>query len=92
MLWAVVLSKCVVLYFSLQSGFKMFLGLVPTVTNWSAAGDEFSLLIENNPLTEFVELPDGHSQLNYSNVLCGVIRGALEMVKLQISVLHTAFL
>lgn len=58
----------------------MFLGITPVVTNWSPAGDEFSLLIENNPLTEFVELPDGHSQLNYSNILCGALRGALEMV------------
>jgi len=58
----------------------MFLGIVPVVTNWSASGDEFSLLLENNPLTDFVELPEGHSSLNYSNILCGVLRGALEMV------------
>lgn len=58
----------------------MFLGTSPVVTNWSPAGDEFSLLLESNPLTEFVELPEGHSNLNYSNILCGVLRGALEMV------------
>ena len=58
----------------------MFLGIVPVVTNWSPAGDEFSLLIENNPLIDFVELPEGHNQLNYSNILCGALRGALEMV------------
>ena len=60
----------------------MFLGIVPVVTNWSPAGDEFSLLVENNPLTDFVELPEGHSNLNYSNILCGVLRGALEMVSM----------
>ena len=64
----------------MQVGFKMFLGLTPVVTNWSPAGDEFSLLMENNPLIDFVELPDGHSHLNYSNILCGALRGALEMV------------
>ncbi len=64
----------------LQNGFKMFLGITPVVTNWSPAGDEFSLLMENNPLTEFVELPPGHGNLSYSNILCGVLRGALEMV------------
>ena len=58
----------------------MFLGITPVVTNWSAGGDEFSLLIENNPLIEFVELPEGHQRLNYSQVLCGALRGALEMV------------
>ena len=63
----------------------MFLGITPVVTNWSPAGDEFSLLIENNPLIDFVELPEGHSRLNYSNILCGVLRGALEMVCIKLS-------
>ena len=66
----------------LQHGFKMFLGITPVVTNWSPAGDEFSLLIENSPLIDFVELPEGHNQLNYSNILCGALRGALEMVSI----------
>ena len=60
----------------------MFLGIMPVVTNWSAAGDEFSLLLENNPLTDFVELPEGHSNLNSSNIMCGALRGALEMVSI----------
>lgn len=58
----------------------MYLGITPVVSNWSPAGDEFSLLIENNPLIDFVELPDGHNSLNYSNIFCGVLKGALEMV------------
>jgi hypothetical protein len=58
----------------------MYLGISPVVSNWSAAGDEFSLLIENNPLTDFVELPEGHNALNYSTMLCGVLKGALQMV------------
>ena len=52
----------------------------PTVTGWSATADEFSLLFENNPLAEFVELPDSCYNLRYSNILCGAIKGALEMV------------
>lgn len=67
-------------------GFKMFLGVTPVVSNWSTAGDEFSLILENNPLTDFVELPEGHGSLNYSNILCGVLRGALEMVQMDVSV------
>lgn len=58
----------------------MYLGITPVVSNWSPSGDEFSLLLENNPLTDFVELPDGHNSLVYSNLLCGVLKGALEMV------------
>lgn len=65
---------------SLQVAFKMYLGITPSITNWSPAGDEFSLILENNPLVDFVELPDNHSSLIYSNLLCGVLRGALEMV------------
>lgn len=66
---------------SCQVAFKMYLGITPSVTNWSPAGDEFSLILENNPLVDFVELPDNHSTLIYSNLLCGVLRGALEMVE-----------
>ncbi|XP_069828746.1 trafficking protein particle complex subunit 3 [Dendropsophus ebraccatus] len=66
--------------------FKMYLGITPTITNWSPAGDEFSLILENNPLVDFVELPDNHSNLIYSNMLCGVLRGALEMVQMAVDV------
>ena len=59
----------------------MFLGITPQVASWSAAGDEFSLMFDSNPLAEFVELPEGHSNLWYSNLLVGVIKGALEMVR-----------
>ena len=40
-------------------------------------------ILEDNPLTDFVELPENYSGLIYCNVLCGVIRGALEMVGAQ---------
>lgn len=68
----------------LQVGFKVFLNITPTVTNWSSDNKQFSLIFDENPLAEFVELPyDGRAQeeLWYSNMLCGVIRGALEMVQ-----------
>ncbi|XP_068028629.1 trafficking protein particle complex subunit 3 isoform X1 [Anomalospiza imberbis] len=66
--------------------FKMYLGITPSITNWSPGGDEFSLILENNPLVDFVELPDNHSTLIYSNLLCGVLRGALEMVQMAVDV------
>ncbi|XP_057306740.1 trafficking protein particle complex subunit 3-like [Hydractinia symbiolongicarpus] len=65
-------------------GFKTFLGITPQVTNWSSAGDEFSLLFDSNPLAEFVELPEGHNNLWYSSILAGVIKGALEMVQMEV--------
>lgn len=69
-----------------RSGFKTFLGVVPTVANWSAKGDEFSLILDQNPLVDFVELPEDHPDLLYSNIICGVVRGALEMIQLEVKV------
>lgn len=46
------------------------------------AGSSFTLTLDENPLAEFVELPEEvlEGGLWFSNILCGVIRGALEMV------------
>ena len=69
----------------LQLGFKLFLNVQPTITGWNATSDEFSLVFDNNPLGEFVELPDQCSDLVYSNLICGAIRGALEMVHIDVN-------
>lgn len=68
----------------IQQAFKMYLNVQPTISNWAAATDEFSLIFDVNPLTEFVELPADVSNLRYSGILCGCIRGALEMVQLEV--------
>ncbi|KAG8755909.1 transport protein particle 22 kDa subunit [Serendipita sp. 396] len=68
----------------------------------SMPGASFVLTIDENPLAEFVELPDtalpttapegstagapNQTGLWYSNILCGVLRGALEMVQMQCEV------
>ena len=53
----------------------------PPQTN--APGASFTLTFDENPLAEFVELPEEalDGGLWFSNVLCGVLRGALEMVR-----------
>ncbi|KAG1905867.1 BET3 family protein [Suillus fuscotomentosus] len=83
-------------------GFKSFLNITPTVTHSGAPppsarptstvqqsgvpGSSFILTLDENPLAEFVELPDEALEggLWFSNVLCGVLRGALEMVQMQV--------
>ncbi|KAI5781818.1 NO signaling/Golgi transport ligand-binding domain-containing protein [Geopyxis carbonaria] len=68
-------------------GFKVFLNTTPVVTNWTSDNKQFSLIFEENPLADFVELPDdgrAQNELWYSNILCGVLRGALEMVQMQV--------
>ncbi|KAH7929719.1 BET3 family protein [Leucogyrophana mollusca] len=54
----------------------------------SAPGASFILTLDENPLAEFVELPEEALEggLWFSNVLCGVLRGALEMVQMQVQV------
>jgi len=54
----------------------------------ASAGSTFTLTLDENPLAEFVELPEEvlEGDLWFSNVLCGVIRGALEMVQMQVQV------
>ena len=43
-------------------------------------------IVDENPLAEFVELPPAAlaGGLWYSNVLCGVVQGALEMLQMQV--------
>ncbi|KAJ2377551.1 hypothetical protein IW150_001314 [Coemansia sp. RSA 2607] len=69
-------------------GFRVFLNIAPNVSGWSADSKEFSLILDDNPLNDFCELPPKAVQdgLWYSNVLCGVIRGALEMMQMQTEV------
>ncbi|KAG8510961.1 Trafficking protein particle complex subunit 3-like protein, partial [Galemys pyrenaicus] len=63
--------------------FKMYLGITPSVTCNNSSRNEFSLILDKNPLVEFVEeLPAGRSALCYCSLLCGIIRGGLEMVHL----------
>ena len=67
----------------MQVGFKIFLNITPNVTNWTSDNKQFSLVFDENPLADFVELPDdgrAQDELWFSNILCGVLRGALEMV------------
>ena len=60
----------------------------------NAPGTSFTLTFDENPLAEFVELPEEalDGGLWFSNVLCGVLRGALEMVRVRslTCLLHTS--
>ncbi|XP_048387850.2 calcium homeostasis modulator protein 4-like isoform X2 [Stegostoma tigrinum] len=66
--------------------FKMYLGVTPRVTFWGQTGDDCSLFLEKNPLISCVEIPEKHSCLLYSNMICGILKGALKMVRLQVDV------
>jgi len=64
--------------------FKMFLGVTADVSKWREDGRSFSLTFKSNPLAEFVELPAELLDLDYNIVLCGAIRGALQMLMMSV--------
>ena len=39
-----------------------------------------------NPMTDYVEVREEFRELSYCNLICGVIRGALDMVKFKAEV------
>jgi trafficking protein particle complex subunit 3 len=63
-----------------REGFRMFLGCGAVVDGWNAASNSCVLRLPENPLADFVELPPAYSDLRYSSIICGVIRGALDSV------------
>jgi len=69
-----------------RDAFKMFLGVPAVVEAWAPDGGACTLRLPDNPLADFVELPPAVAgELRYSNLLAGVVRGALEMVSLKVS-------
>jgi hypothetical protein len=44
--------------------------------------DTCSLVFPRNPLEKYVTLPSGLEGLKFSNIICGAIRGAMEVVGL----------
>ncbi|KAI8905580.1 NO signaling/Golgi transport ligand-binding domain-containing protein [Gorgonomyces haynaldii] len=66
-----------------QLAFKVYLNISPSLS-MQLDTKEFSLVFEDNPLAEFVELPQHLSGLWYSNIYCGIIRACLEMVHVQV--------
>lgn len=58
----------------------MFLGVPADIKEV----DDRSFVLEfaNNPLIDYVELPETLANLHFCNILCGAIRGALEAVSI----------
>ena len=67
-----------------ESAFRMFLGVTATVEKWNEDRTECSLLLEDNPMIDHVEIPEKNAKLVYCNMLCGVLRGALLQVSLRV--------
>ncbi|KAI3385674.1 hypothetical protein SNEBB_010608 [Seison nebaliae] len=72
----------------ISDGFRLFLGMVAQTKPIFKDPNLFHLSFNTNPLSEYAELPSTGelNNLNYSQVVCGCIRGALEMVHLMVEV------
>ena len=71
-----------------SGAFPMFLGVTASLRNELGPKDgnqgEITLVFGETPLTQYVELPERWSKLHFANILCGAIRGALEMIQMRV--------
>lgn len=61
----------------------MFLGSKAELEDLKADSHKdisFNLVLTDNPLTDFVEIPENLVGLSYNNIICGAIRGAINSV------------
>lgn len=73
-------------------GLKMFLGITGDIVNFDDERKAFRIRLpnQNNPFVDFVELPDKCKTLVYGNLLCGVLRGALESIRMNVDVYYVS--
>ena len=66
----------------IKMAFKMYLGVLPE----TMVGEKtFHLTFYENPLALFVELPEEYRDLEYNQLLVGMVRGMMEMLSFRVS-------
>ena len=53
-------------------GFRMFLGVTATATNWAPDGTACTLVLSDNPLADYVEVPEQYRRVAHPACLIGV--------------------
>lgn len=61
--------------------FKLFLGVTVEIYSEEEKKDQYTVKMNENPLMIFVELPEDRQDLEYSQLLAGLLRGMLEMLQ-----------
>lgn len=72
---------------NVKEGLKYFLG-VKVEAKIAKESLSFLLVLHENPLTDFVEIPENLNGIIYSNIIAGALRGALEIVRQKINTLN----
>jgi hypothetical protein len=73
-----------------KEAFKYYLNIdakYQSLKNKDGLGEssqEYRIIFNDNPLNDFVELPEKYQSLWYSNILCGIIRGAYETLNIKV--------
>jgi hypothetical protein len=64
----------------------MFLNIIPSISDVEGHKDEFTIVFEENPLIEYVELPSSaiKDSFQYLSIIPGIMRGAFEMLHMQV--------
>ena len=62
---------------------QYYLGIISSVNQ--VAEKEFHLVFNENPISFYVELPESLNDLCYSNIICGIFRGMLEVSGFEIT-------
>ncbi|KAL0231987.1 hypothetical protein PCE1_002983 [Barthelona sp. PCE] len=68
------------------SGFMYFFGVSGTILSWNEENSQCVFLLKHNLLNNFVEIPAHLEGLKYNNMLCGVIKGALNAINFKVKV------
>lgn len=79
-----------------NNAFNLFLGILiwdilginGEIYDWNEDNTECNISIDNNPFALFTDMPNEYNNLKYSNLLCGIIRGSLEMVNVFIFLIY----
>lgn len=70
-----------------KQALKMFLNMAADVRSVDKEGKVCDFILRENPLAEYVVLPPQcreQSKMWYSNIYCGMLRGALEMINITV--------
>ncbi|KRX04217.1 NO signaling/Golgi transport ligand-binding domain [Pseudocohnilembus persalinus] len=64
-----------------KNAFDMFLGVKGQVDQFKIEDNgkniSFNIILQDNPLVDFVELTENNQNLEYCNIICGILRGSL---------------
>ena len=69
--------------YKIQEAFEFFLGIKGEIEDFKAESPKdisFNIAFSEKPLGDFVEIPEYLRGLQYNNIICGAVRGAINSV------------